>query len=406
MKILENIATLYTCAMDGEQKDVHPIPNAALIWDNDSIVWVGKADEVPANYPINQRFDAEGRIVLPGLIDCHTHLAFGGWRADEFELRSLGAAYIDIAKAGGGILSTVKNTRKATKYELKEKARGVLAQMTALGVTTVECKSGYGLTTEDEIKVLEVYKELKTDVPNRLVSTFLGAHTIPPEFIERRDEYIDLLCKEMIPKISEAKLAEFCDIFVEISAFTIEEARRILETGKAHGLSPKIHADQLSCSSGAELAAELGAASADHLEYISDQGISDMAKKGVVAVSLPLATFYLCQPAIPARKLIEAGVPVAVSTDFNPGSAPSFHLPMAMMMACTLQKMSPAEALKGTTIYAAKAIQRDSEIGSLEAGKKADFIEIDAENVNHWLYHFRSNACERVFINGEHIHGN
>lgn len=404
MNLLINISTLYTCRADGAQSELHAISDAAVIWDNDTIAWVGSATEIPTEYDINKTFNAEGRIVLPGLVDCHTHLAFGGWRSDEFELRSLGKPYVEIAKAGGGILSTMKHTREASENDLLQKAKQKLRELTELGITTIECKSGYGLTTEDELKILRVYQKLQESEPNRMKTTFLGAHTVPPEFKENRQDYITLVCDEMIPKVASENLATFCDVFADDAAFSIEEARQVLQAGLRHGLIPKIHADQLSSTGGAELAVEVGAASADHLEQISDEGIKLMADSDTVAVSIPLASFYLRQAPIPARKLIEAGIPVAVSTDYNPGSAPSHHLPMAMMMACTLQYMSPAEVVKGATIYAAKALLMDLEVGSVETGKKADFIEIDAESVNSWLYHFRANACKRVYLNGEMIH--
>ena len=285
--------------------------------------------------------------MIPGLVDCHTHLAFAGWRADEFEQRLRGRSYLDIARAGGGIMSTVRQTRAATEADLLRRAAGFLREMLTLGVTTVECKSGYGLEPDAELKLLRVYRQLAKEQPVRLVPTFLGAHVVPPEFRDNRAGYVDLLADRMIPALAKEKLAACCDVFVEESAFSVAEARRILRAGQKSGLSAKLHADQLTSGGGAELAAELGALSADHLEHISDAGIRAMATAGVVAVSLPLASLYLGQPPMPARRLIEAGVAVAVATDFNPGSAPSFHLPLALTLACTLQRMTPAEALEG-----------------------------------------------------------
>jgi imidazolonepropionase len=272
--------------------------------------------------------------------------------------------------------------------------------MLALGITTVECKSGYGLNEETELKLLRVYRRLAAEQPVRLVPTFLGAHVVPPEFRENRTAYLDLLINRMIPLVAREKLAACCDVFVEESAFSVEEARRILRAGQAAGLASKLHADQLTSGGGAELAAELGALSADHLEHVSAQGISAMARAGVVAVSLPLASLYLRQPSMPARRLIEAGVAVAVATDFNPGSAPSYHLPLALTLAGTLQGMAPSEALKGATIHAARGVGLEGSIGSLEVGKAADFAVIDAPDVNQWLYHFRPNACVMTVVNG------
>ena len=401
MKLLGNIGQLATCRAEGGQSDIHAVPNAAMAWDDKGVIrWVGPEKELPPEYRRAERLDAGGRLVIPGLVDCHTHLAFGGWRADEFEQRVRGHSYLDIARTGGGIASTVRQTRKATEEELRLRAAGFLAEMLALGVTTVECKSGYGLTLESELKLLRVYHRLGSEQPVRIVATFLGAHIIPPEFREQRSGYVDLVIHRMIPAVAEEKLARCCDVFVEDSAFSVEEARQILRAGQKAGLAAKLHADQLGSGGGAELAAELGALSADHLEHISDGGIAAMGAAGVVAVSLPLASLYLGQPPMPARRLIDAGVPVAVATDFNPGSAPSYHLPLALTLACTLQKMTPAEALKGATSYAARALGEQDSTGSLEVGRPADFAVIDAPDVNHWIYHFRSNACVLTVIGG------
>ena len=401
MLILKNISILYTCRDEGVQPDVHPIENAAVVWMDDKIEWVGKESEIPEKYRSGMSFDAGGNMVIPGLVDCHTHLCFGGWRADEFEMRIQGQSYLDIAKAGGGILSTVKATREASEDDLFDKASGLLNEIHGQGVTAIECKSGYGLSLEDELKQLRVYKRLKEETPLHIVTTFLGAHTFPPEFKENRQGYIDLIINEMIPAVAEENLAEFCDIFVEESAFTIEEARTIFEAGKKHGLIPKLHADQLSSGGGAELAAEVGAVSADHLEQISNEGIRQMAEKGVVGVTLPLASLYTQQPYLNCRPLVEGGVKVALATDFNPGSAPTFDLPLAMMLTCNHGRLTPAEVLKGTTIYAAKAINRNQTLGSIEPGKSADFLVINAENVNEWLYHYKGARVTSGFLKGK-----
>ncbi len=400
MPVLKNVGRLATCRAEGAQDDIHEIERAALAWDGDRVRWVGPEAELPAEYAEEPVHDAGGRLVVPGLVDGHTHLAFGGWRADEFEQRLRGTPYLDIAKAGGGILRTVRQTREAGAFELFERAAGHLKAMLRLGVTTVECKSGYGLDLESELKLLRVYRKLAANYPARLVPTLLGAHVVAPEFQGDPDGYVQLLVEAVIPAVAEEKLARFCDAFVEEGAFSVDQARTVLKTGAAHGLKPKLHADQLSDGGGAALAAELGAASADHLEHVSDAGVEALAKAGVVAVSLPIATLYLNQPPLPARKLIEAGVPVAVATDFNPGSAPSTHLPWAMTLACLTQRMTPAEALKGATVHAAKAIGMEAEVGSLEPGKRPDFLIVDAPDVNHWLYHLRDNAVRSVFVRG------
>lgn len=403
MPVLKNISTLYTCKYDGGQAEVHPISNAALAWMGGMIGWVGKEAELPEKYHTEKIIDASGRIVIPGLVDCHTHLCFGGWRADEFEMRIQGRSYLDIAKAGGGILSTVKATRAATEDELYEKALGLLNEIIRTGVTSIECKSGYGLSLKDELKQLRVYRRLLNNSSAHIVSTFLGAHTIPPEYKENRKGYIDLLINEMIPAVAEEKLADFCDIFVEESAFTIEEARLIFEAAKKYGLKPKLHADQLSSGGGAELAAEVGAISADHLEQVSDEGITRMAKAGTVGVTLPIASLYTQQPYLNCRRLVDGGVDVAVATDFNPGSAPSYDLPLAMMLTCNHGRLTPSETLKGATIYAAKAIGIEGWVGSLETGKSADFLLIDSPDINHWLYHFKRTPSVRTFLSGKEI---
>lgn len=403
MPLLKDISYLATCRAGGGQDELHAISDAAVAWRDGSIAWAGPADELPGEYKSEQVYSAGGRMVVPGLVDCHTHLAFGGWRPREFALRMQGMSYLDIAQEGGGILSTMSATRDASSGELFLKAAGFLEAMTRLGVTTVECKSGYGLSVEEELKLLRVYRRLSEECPQRIVATFMGAHTVPPEYEDDREGYLDLVTEEMIPAVAEEGLAEFCDIFVEESAFTAEEARRVLVTAKAHGLEPKLHADQLSSCGGAELAGELEAASADHLEQVSGEGISAMAESGTVGVTLPLASLYTRQPPLDCRKLIDAGVPVAVATDFNPGSAPSYDLPLAMMLSCTQGWMSPAQALKGATLYAAKAIRRDRRVGSVEAGKSADLAVVDAPNPEFWLYHYRPNAVRQVFLNGEPV---
>lgn len=404
MAVLRNIGYLATCRAEGGQGDLHPVRDAAVAWREDTIAWVGPERELPAEFRGADALDAGGALVVPGLVDCHTHLAFGGWRADEFEQRIAGATYLEIAKRGGGIASTVARTRAATDEELLAGCRAHLAGMRALGVTTVECKSGYGLDLDAELRLLGLYRQLADAGPTRIVPTLLGAHVVGLEFRERRDEYVELVIGEMIPRAAVGGLARFCDVFVEETAFSVPEARRILRAGQAAGLGAKLHADQLSSGGGAELAAELGAASADHLERISDGGIAAMAGAGTVAVSLPLASLYLNQPPLPARRLIEAGVPVAVATDFNPGSAPSWHLPLALTLACTLQRMTPAEALKGATILAARAIGLAAEVGSVEPGKRADLAVIGSPDPNHWLYHFRPNACRCTILGGRVVH--
>lgn len=403
MPLLTDIALLATCRADGGQDDIHAIPDAALAWEGDTITWAGPAGELPPELASGERQSAGGRLVVPGLVDCHTHLCFGGWRADEFAQRIRGASYLEIARAGGGIASTMRHTREATEEELASRGAAFLAEMRKLGVTSVEAKSGYGLSEEDEIKTLRAYQRLRTEQPSRLVSTFLGAHIVPPEYRDRRRDYIRLLTDLLIPRIAAERLADFCDVFVEDTAYSREEARQILEAAAEKGLRAKLHVDQLSDGGGARLAAELRAISADHLEYTGSDGIQAMRQAGTVAVALPLATLYLNVDPMPARRFVDAGVPVAVATDFNPGSAPSYDLPLALMLACTMLRLEPAEALKGATAIASRAIGMEDEVGSIEPGKKADFAVIDAPDVNHWLYHFRPNACIRTVIGGQTV---
>ncbi len=402
MPVLRNIAALARCLRSAPSGDAGVIPDAALAWEGSTIRWAGPEADLPDEFAAWPSDDAGRRLVVPGLVDCHTHLAFAGWRSDEFALRLSGATYLQIAAAGGGIASTVALTRNASTEHLRARCVSHLAEMASLGVTTVEAKSGYGLTVEHELRLLGIYQSLAAG-GQRIVATLLAAHVIPPEYRDRRASYVEVIEQELIPRVAREGLARFCDVFVEESAFTIDEARAILLAGKRHGLAPKLHADQLTSCGGAELAAEVAAASADHLEKVSEPGVRALAAAGVVAVSLPFASLYLGMAPLPARRLLSAGVPVAVATDFNPGSAPSYHLPMAMTLACTLQRMTPAEALRGATVVAARALNLDWEIGSLEPGKSADFAVIDSDSVEHWLYHLRPNACLRTVARGREI---
>jgi imidazolonepropionase len=400
MPVLHNISQLATCPPQNQQQDAGLINNAALAWQDEQISWVGPFAELPSRFRGEQVIDCGRKLVIPGLVDCHTHLCFGGWRGDEFELRLQGASYQEIAAAGGGIASTVTATRSASIGSLQRKAQAALDGMLELGVTTVECKTGYGLDEANELKQLEVYQRLNARNEVDLVVTYLGAHIVPPEHKDNRNRYIRLICEVMIPQIAERGLARFCDAFVEEGAYSLEEARQIFQAARSHGLGIKVHADQLSDGGGALLAAEMQAVSAEHLEYISDEGIEALAESGTVAVSLPIASMYLGEPYLPARKLIGAGVAVAVATDFNPGSAPSYHLPFAMTLACLNQAMTPQEVLNGATSVAARAIGAGDTIGSLLPGYQADFAIIDAPSLNQWLYHFVPNACVSVVKKG------
>lgn len=403
IRALINIGTLACCKEQGGQGELHLVSKAAVVWEKDRIIWAGAQAELPGQFEAAEKIDADGCLVVPGLIDCHSHLAFAGWRADEFEQRLQGKSYLEIAKAGGGILSTVAKTRTATAGELKERCLKFLAEIARLGITCIEAKSGYGLELQSELKILEIYGDLNREQALEVVPTFLGAHTVPAEYKQARAEYLQIVTEQMLPQVASRKLARFCDVFLENSAFSYDEARHVLECGKRVGLVPKIHADQLSDQNGARLAAELGAASADHLEYISQDGIGAMAHAKVVAVLLPLASLYTKQPFVDARRLINAGVEVAVATDFNPGTAPSYHLPFCLALSCNLNGLSTAQALKAATIYAAKALRLENRLGSIEIGKQADLAVLEADSVAHWLYHLRPNCCKMAIKAGQLI---
>ena len=399
-RVLTNIGRLVTGTEEGADGEPAGIANAALAWADGRVLWAGPAADLPEEYRRVPAWDAGGRLVIPGLVDCHTHLGFGGWRDDEFEARIRGASYLEIARSGGGIQSTVRATRAMGEDALLERSLAFLRGMVRKGVTTVEAKSGYGLRTGDELKQLRVYRRLDRESPVEVIPTFLGAHVVPPEYEGRRERYVELVTGEMIPRVAGEELAVACDVFVEAGAFTVEEGRRILEAGRDHGLAPRIHADQLGDGGGAALAAEVGALSADHLEHVGDDGIAALAEAGVVAVSLPLAALYLDAPYMPARRCIEEGVPVAVATDFNPGTAPSPDLPLALLLACTRQRLTPLQALRGSTVHAARACGAGDRAGILEAGRRADFALMDAPSLRHWLYHFRGESCLATVAGG------
>jgi imidazolonepropionase len=407
--LIKNAAELLTlCSSVGEEPGLGIIRNGAIAVGGDRIVWVGETSRIPHEIdlsPAGQEIDASGKVVMPGLIDSHTHLVFAGSREREFEQRVQGLSYLEIAEGGGGILSTVEATRKASFDQLFSLGKKRLGRMLSKGITTIEAKSGYGLSVVDELKVLRVMKALNEAHPVDIVSTFLGAHTVPKEYKAERAGYVNLLLEEMIPQVAEERLAEFCDVFCEEKAFTLDESRRILETGKRYGLKPKIHADQLSPGGGAELAAEAGAASADHLEYVSPSGMDRMAEKGVVAVLLPGASFFLSMKKYPpAREMIERGLSVSLATDLNPGSSMTESLPLMMTMGCVLYRMSPKEVILAATLHAARSMGRDDRIGSLEPGKQADLLVLDAPNYRYIPYHFGVDHVETVIKKGKVVH--
>ncbi|MFY0542651.1 imidazolonepropionase [Brevibacillus sp. H7] len=375
------------------------------VWLEDGIIRaVGRDDELAEVYRDRLQeaeiIHASGRLVTPGLVDPHTHLVHAGTRENEFHMRLQGATYMEIMNNGGGIHATTSATRKADHETLFAQSKKRLDQFLLHGVTTVEAKSGYGLTLEDEIKQLEVAKQLNEQHAVDIVSTFMGAHAVPKEFKENPDRFVELVIEEMIPEVARRGLAEFNDVFCERGVFTPEQSKRILEAGVKHGLLPKIHADEIEPYEGAELAADIGAVSADHLLRASDNGIRMMAEKGVIAVLLPGTAFFLMAESANGRKMIDAGVPVAISTDCNPGSSPTVSLPLIMNLSCLKMGMTPAEALAGATINAAHAIKRGHEIGSIEPGKKADIAIFDVPNYLVLQYRYGVNHVHTVIKAG------
>lgn len=345
--------------------------------------------------------DAGGRLVTPGLVDAHTHLVFGGWRQNELALKLHGVPYLDILAQGGGILSSVTATRTATEEELADKAAAALDEMLRFGTTTCEAKSGYGLTTEEECKQLRAIRALNQRHPIDLVATFMGAHALPQAYKENREAYVSLVCEEMIPRVAAEQLAEFCDVFCETGVFTAEESRRILEAGKRYGLRPKIHADEIDPIGGSQLAGEIGAVSAEHLIVCPDEGIDSMARGGTVACLLPATSFYLGADYAPARKMVKAGVPVAMATDFNPGSCPCLNMQLVMNLGCLRYRLTPEEVLTAVTLNGAAAIGRAEAVGSLEPGKRGDLLIWEARDLNYVCYRMGSNLVHTVVKGGK-----
>ncbi len=351
--------------------------------------------------------DAQRRIVLPGFVDAHTHPVFAGNRADEFELRATGATYQQIAAAGGGIKSTVRKTRAASEDELVAAGQRYAQWFLRCGTTTVEAKSGYGLSVADELKMLRAIRRLNAETPLGYVPTFLGAHTVPSEFAGRRDEYVALVIEEMLPRVAHERLAEYCDVFCEAGAFSVDESRRILTAAQRLGLKLRVHADQLSLNGGAALAAELGAVTSDHLEYADAAGIAALQAARVQPVLLPASVLMIGATRYPnARAMIEAGLAVVIATDFNPGSSPVASMLLVLTLACTQMKMTPAEAVTAATINAAYSLGRGAEIGSLEAGKRADFVIHDCADYRELAYFAGLEHPAAVYVAGQPVWAN
>jgi len=387
-----------------EMRELGIVQRGALFVRDGLIERVGAADEIKTLIEADTTVvDAGGRVVLPGFVDAHTHPVFAGTRVDEFEERSKGATYQEIAARGGGIQSTVKRTRAASVDELVATGRRYAEWFLRGGTTTVEAKSGYGLSLEDELKILRAIKRLDRETPLRYVPTFLGAHSVPPEYRARRDEYVALIVDEMLPQVAQQKLAEFCDVFCEEKVFTTDESWKILSAARCHGLGLRIHADQLSFSGGAKLAAELGTVTADHLEHTDTAGIAALKGAGVQPVLLPGSVYALGSSRYPAaREMIDAGLAVVLATDFNPGSSPTPSMTMILSLAATHMKMTPAEAITAATINGAYSLNRGDQLGSLEPGKIADFVIHDCDDYRELAYFFGIESPWQVFSRGLH----
>jgi imidazolonepropionase len=409
--LLTNAGQLVTVAGNSDRpkrreelSEISVVTDGAVAARDGMIIAVGSSSDIQESVELEEDavvVDAAGKVVLPGLVDPHTHVVFAGSREHELEMKIQGVPYLEILARGGGILDTVRSTRAASREELFRAGEKYLDEMLAQGTTTAEAKSGYGLTLDDELKTLEVARDLQEAHPVDLVPTFLGAHAIPEEYKENPDDFVELVISEMLPAVARSGLARFCDVFCEEGVFSVEQTRRILSEAKSLGFELKIHADEMVPLGGAELAAELGATSADHLMVISDHGIEMLAASDTVAVLLPATTFCVMgERYAPARKMIEKGVAVALSSDFNPGSSPVNSLQIVMGIACRQLKMTPAEVISAVTINAAHAIGCASSVGSIEVGKKADLVVFDAKDYRYLMYRFGTNLVDRVIKSG------
>jgi imidazolonepropionase len=383
-----------------ELSELGIIPDGGMLVRDGKIEEVGLSDEIENNVGDAEVVDARGRVVMPGFVDAHTHLVFAGNRLEDFERRSRGETYEQIAKAGGGIWSTVEKTRAASEHDLLAEAKKHANWFLRCGTTTVEAKSGYGLTVEDELKILRVLRQLQGAVPLEIVATFLGAHAVPRDLSP--DEYLGVVITEMLPRVTAEQLAEFCDVFCERGYFDIDQSRKILFAAKKLGLSLRGHVDQLTNSGGAKLMAEMGATTADHLEQTDEQGIAAMKKANVQPVLVPGSVYALGSSRYPhAREMIEAGLAAVLASDFNPGSSPTPSIPMVLSLACTQMKMSPAEAITASTVNAAYSLTRGDKIGSLEPGKVANFVIFDCEDYRELAYWFGMPQTLAVYVRGD-----
>jgi len=384
------------------------IKDGALLVRDGLIAAVGTRAKIEAlpEAKTAEKMEMGGRVVLPGFVDSHTHLIHAASRAEEYELKIAGASYEEITRKGGGILNSVKKLRAATSEELEKRALAALKQFAAYGTTTVEAKSGYGLSVEAELKILLLHSELQAKQPIEIVSTFLGAHVVPEEFTARGAErYLSVVLEPLLREVGTSKLAEFCDVFCDRGAFTLEQTRQILEEGKRHRLTPRLHAEQLTRTGATQLAVKIGAASCDHLEQINSSDLAALGKSNTVATLLPGCDFHLgLKQYAPARKLIEAGAIVALATDYNPGTSPTMSMPMILSLACTQLRMTPAEAITAATINGAYALRREKQIGSLEVGKFADLAVFEVADYREIPYYFGMNSCWMTMKRGVVVH--
>jgi len=413
--IIHNSGQLITCSSGGKPKrrdemlDVGIIEDGAVAVAGGKFISVGTTKQVLRDFQSDEMVDAAGRVVCPGFVDPHTHIVYAGDRLNEFEMKIKGVAYLDILAAGGGIISTVQKTREADAAQLIKSAQQRLYKMRACGTTTCEIKTGYGLDTATELKMLDVIDDLNKTHPMTIVPTFLAAHAVPPEFRENANGYVDLICREMLQRAWKwfvassfhGKVPFFCDVFCEKGAFTLEQSRKVLETAKSLGFKLKAHVEQFNDIGGSRMALELGAASVDHLDAISNEEISLLAGSSTVGVVIPTENFNAGKTQFaPARKLIDSGCAIALTTDFNPGSAPCPSQPMAMAIAARYQKLTPAECINAATINAAHAIGLGDRVGSIEVGKRADLLILEARDYRQLTYEFGGNLVEGVFCGG------
>lgn len=411
--ILKNIAEMVTNAGHGPEavrgkamQEIGLQRQWAVAVKDGRIAKVGPEEEILA-YQTTQTeiVDLSGKLLLPGFVDPHTHLVYAGNRAHEWALKQQGVPYLEILRQGGGILDTVQKTRAAGKETLKKETLKRLQAMQRCGITTVEIKSGYGLDTETELLQLEVIGELQKEQPLDLVATFMGAHATPPEYRQNPQAYVDLVIDEMIPAVAIQGIAKFCDVFCETGVFTPEQSQMILEQGKAYGLIPKIHADELEVSGGSHISAEVNAISADHLLETEEEQMIKLAEAGVIGVCLPATSFNLAKGKYArARAMLDCGMAIALSTDANPGSSPTENMQFVLSLACLYLKLTPAEAIMAATLNAAHAIGMGHEIGSIEVGKYADFVVMDAPSIEYLPYHFAMDHVAQVYKKGKRIH--